>query len=290
MRLRALAFLAVTALAGCSAAADPTSNSSADITQAPVNEGGIVHIVSFKFKDDPATRARVPEIVESFRALETSSVDGSGRRLIQSLRWGVDNSHEGQEKGMEVCFVLTFANTADRDEYVDHEAHHQAFKALVGPLLDDGNQAWTSTTPKVGNAGVFVYDFATPRSGPQDHSVFHIVSFRFKDGVSDAQKSEVANAFRALEASSKLPSGESMITSFRDGANDSTEGQDKAEDMTFLLTFRNEVDRDYYVNLEPNHQAFKALVGPLLAPAPDATATLPASAGAAGVFVIDFAD
>jgi hypothetical protein len=214
------------------------------------------------------------------------------RRLITSLRAGANDSKEGQAKGMEVCFVLTFASVEDRDFYVEGEEHHQAFKALVGPLLDDANAAMTTTTSSanVGHPGVFVYDFASSMARPAVPNVHHIVSFRYKPGTTDAQKQEVAGAFRALGRSSKDPDGRPLITSFRDGINDSTEGQGKAMDATFLITFGNEADRDYYVDLEPNHQAFKALVGPLLAEAPDATATLPASAGAPGVFVFDFKD
>ena len=296
MCIRRLALLLTAALPlatlGCSTPIERAEASTAEVSQSgPADDASIVHIVAFKFKDDAPTRARIPEVVAAFRALEETSVDASGRRLIRSLRWGVNDSHEGQQKGMEICFMLTFRDTEDRDEYVEREAHHQAFKALVGPLLDDGNEAWKDTTPKVGNAGVFVYDFASSRPGPpSERSVFHVVSFRFKEGTTDAQKSVVAAAFRGLESSSRLPSGDPLVTSFRDGANDSTEGQDKAEDMTFVLTFRNEVERDYYVDLEPNHQAFKQLVGPLLAAAPDTSAPLPSSAGAPGVFVIDFSE
>lgn len=127
-------------------------------------EGRVVHVVSFKFKPT-ASAAQVAEVVDAFKRLRTLSVDAdTGRPLIKSFRYGTNNSLENVNKGFTHCFILTFANLADRDYYVgnDHakpfDPAHERFKQLVGPLLDGGAD------------GVFVFDFTngtvTPEAGP----------------------------------------------------------------------------------------------------------------------------
>lgn len=95
--------------------------------------------------------------------------------------------------------------------------------------------------------------------------VNHVVAFKFKDTASAEQIREVEDAFAAL------PGKIREIKSFRSGTNISPEKLDKGFTHGFLLTFKSEKDRDAYL-VHPDHKAFGALVGPVLA----------------DVFVIDF--
>lgn len=100
----------------------------------------------------------------------------------------------------------------------------------------------------------------------------HIVLFRYKDSVTDEQKAEVKRRFLALHqlcARGSCP----YITSIETGAQNSGEGVDQKLEQAFLVTFRSEGDRNYYVGrpivVDPRfydaaHQAFKEFVGPLL--------------------------
>ena len=83
----------------------------------------------------------------------------------------------------------------------------------------------------------------------------HVVLFKFKAEVTEAQVKEVVDAFRAL------PSKIDAIHSFEYGTDVSVEG--KADGLThgFLVTFRDEKGREIYLP-HPAHQEFVKLVGP----------------------------
>lgn len=113
----------------------------------------IHHVVAFKFRPD-VTSAQISLVLTEFRKLKELSVDPTtGRKLIQSLHGGTNNSPEGLNKGFSCCFVLTFSSPGDRDTYVGldptqpFDLAHDRFKKLVGPLLDGGAE------------GVLVIDF-----------------------------------------------------------------------------------------------------------------------------------
>jgi hypothetical protein len=97
--------------------------------------------------------------------------------------------------------------------------------------------------------------------------LFHCVSFKFKEGVTDAQKKEVVNAFAALKQS--IP----QIRSLDYGTNISPEKLDKGFTHMWVLTFDNKTDRDAYL-VHPEHKKFGKLLSGKLADG--------------GVFVIDF--
>jgi len=96
-------------------------------------------------------------------------------------------------------------------------------------------------------------------------SLVHLVAFKFKPEVAPEKIREVEDAFRALKR--KIP----VIVTFEWGTNVSPEKLDKGFTHGFILTFRNEKDRDAYL-VHPSHQEFGKLVGPVLA----------------DVFVVDF--
>jgi hypothetical protein len=93
----------------------------------------------------------------------------------------------------------------------------------------------------------------------------HMVAFKFKPEASKEQIKQVEEAFRGLKQ--KI----SQISSYRWGTNVSPENRNKGFTHAFILKFKNDKDRDDYLN-HPEHKKFGELVGPFLA----------------DVFVIDF--
>ena len=102
----------------------------------------------------------------------------------------------------------------------------------------------------------------------------HIVLFKYRAEVSPAQKQEVIRLFLALERLC-LRNGRPYISSIVTGAQNSTEGAARGLEQGFIVTFRSEGDRNYYVGApgeqdsrfaDPAHAAFKRFVAPLLAP------------------------
>jgi hypothetical protein len=100
----------------------------------------------------------------------------------------------------------------------------------------------------------------------------HIVLFRYAANVTTDQKSEVIRRFLALRTLAKR-NGKSYILSIDTGAEISGEGVDQGLEQGFIVTFKSQGDRNYYVGqpvvtdsnfYEPAHQAFKDFVGPLL--------------------------
>lgn len=101
----------------------------------------------------------------------------------------------------------------------------------------------------------------------------HIVLFKYKKSVTSAQIAEVRHRFLALK-SEATKSGKPYIIRIEAGAQNSGEGADKGFQEGFIVTFRSEGDRNYYVGTpvvidskfyDPAHQKFKDFVGPLLA-------------------------
>ena len=137
----------------------PETTNTATVENAAVANQPVVHIVAFRFKTDVASRKKIPGIVQAFADLKRTSVDAKqpGRHLIQNFQYGSNNSTEqvsfgkkgeAADRSTEYTFVLTFRDIKDRDYYVNEEPHHQAFKKLVGDLLENGVE------------GVFVTDFS----------------------------------------------------------------------------------------------------------------------------------
>jgi hypothetical protein len=85
----------------------------------------------------------------------------------------------------------------------------------------------------------------------------HVVCFKFKSTASADEIKKVEEAFQALKG--KIP----LIVALEWGTNVSKEKKDKGFTHCFLLTFKNEQDRDAYV-VHPDHKAFGKIVGPVL--------------------------
>ena len=93
----------------------------------------------------------------------------------------------------------------------------------------------------------------------------HVVCFKFKDTATQAQIQDLVEAF------GQLPEKIKEIKGYQWGTNVSPEKHDKGFTHCFLVTFKNEKDRDAYL-VHPDHKEFGKLVGPLVA----------------DVFVVDF--
>ncbi len=97
-------------------------------------------------------------------------------------------------------------------------------------------------------------DEGKPEGAP---TLYHVVSFKFKESATKDQITEVENAFVALKT--KIPE----VASLHWGTNVSPENRNKGFTHCFVVTFKNEKDRDTYL-VHPDHKAFVALVGPVL--------------------------
>ncbi len=87
--------------------------------------------------------------------------------------------------------------------------------------------------------------------------LFHVVSFKFKEGTSKEDLKKVEDAF--TELSKKVPG----ITSFSWGTNVSPEKRDKGFTHCFVLSFGSEKDRDAYLP-HPEHKKFISIAGPFI--------------------------
>lgn len=88
------------------------------------------HVVMFKFKPDVAPET-VREIESAFGELCRSLP------LVIAYEWGHNVSPEKLDRGLTHCFLLTFADEADRDRYLPHPAHVEFCKTQLEGRLDD---------------------------------------------------------------------------------------------------------------------------------------------------------
>lgn len=104
-------------------------------------------------------------------------------------------------------------------------------------------------------------------------TIQHIVLFKYRDGITPAQIMEVRKRFLALKDQARR-GGKPYIQRIEAGAQMSGEGMAHGFQEGFIVTFRSEGDRNYYVGTpvvtdprfyDPDHQKFKDFVGPLLA-------------------------
>ncbi|WP_228391279.1 Dabb family protein [Komagataeibacter medellinensis] len=103
--------------------------------------------------------------------------------------------------------------------------------------------------------------------------VRHIVLLRFLPTITDAQRAEVVRRFMALGLVSRREDGSPVVSAIETGAQMSGEGADEGLQQAFIVTFRSEGDRNYYVGrpvvtdpayFDPAHEAFKKFAAPYL--------------------------
>ncbi|MGZ3790236.1 MAG: Dabb family protein [Bacteriovorax sp.] len=115
--------------------------------------------------------------------------------------------------------------------------------------------------------------------------VSHFVAFKYKPSVTAEQKQTVIKRFLDLK-NLAIRNGSHYIISIETGKGNSREGADQGMEQGFIVKFKNESDRDYYVgkpftsDFDQDHDEFKQFVGPLLATDKNGKIN--------GVFVFDF--
>lgn len=102
----------------------------------------------------------------------------------------------------------------------------------------------------------------------------HIVLFRYKDSVTPEQKTAVIQRFLTLRDSKRPGEKHPYVISITTGSQNSGEKTSLGFEQAFIVTFRSEGDRNYYVGTpivdnpiyyDKSHADFKKFVGPLLA-------------------------
>ncbi|KAF1946164.1 stress responsive A/B barrel domain-containing protein [Clathrospora elynae] len=98
--------------------------------------------------------------------------------------------------------------------------------------------------------------------GPVIPVTTHIVLFQFKDGTSPFAIKKVTSQFFGLKKLCVHPSTmRPYILSVSGGKDISIENLQNGFSHAFTLQFFTNEDRDYYVDLDPVHQAFKEAAG-----------------------------
>lgn len=93
------------------------------------NDKVLRHQVNLKFKAN-ATPIDIKETLVTFENLKNDIPE------IKNLEWGLNDSTEGQSKGFNYGFTITFDDAHAREIYLFHKAHLKLV-AKIGPLLED---------------------------------------------------------------------------------------------------------------------------------------------------------
>lgn len=88
---------------------------------------------------------------------------------------------------------------------------------------------------------------------PSGKVLRHIVMYKFKESASPSDVQAVIDAFAAL------PSKVNTIIGFEHGTNVSQEGKSEGLTHVFVVTFRDEAGREFYLK-SPAHDAYVAVV------------------------------
>lgn len=142
--------------------------------------------------------------------------------------------------------------------------HAYANKTIV---LDTAAQATHALVQQIGEQRFTAPDF---RPG----TVQHMVMFQFRPSATVAERQEVTRRFLELATHSRRPNGAPVIANLEAGPQNSGENADLGLDYGYLVTFRSEGDRNYYIGrpivhtsgyFDPTHDAFKKFAAPFLA-------------------------
>jgi sialate O-acetylesterase len=161
---------------------------------------------------------------------------------VRGFQWGKNNSPEGLSQGYTHAYLLTFQDAASRDAYSRNEAYQRfAERAL----------------PRVKSA--FVYDAAVPEPVPtaDPGRTHHLVFFKYKPEVGEAERSKIVEEFRGLEKA--IPG----LLGVWSGTDVTPEIHKKGYAHLFWLTFTNERARSDYLT-HPAHQKFVEFIVPQL--------------------------
>jgi hypothetical protein len=85
------------------------------------------HVLLFKFKES-TTPEQIKEVENAFASLPGKISE------IKRFEWGTNVNVENRSEGFTHCFVVTFANEAGLDAYMNHPDLKEFRKSLSGPL------------------------------------------------------------------------------------------------------------------------------------------------------------
>ncbi|KAF2692273.1 stress responsive A/B barrel domain protein [Lentithecium fluviatile CBS 122367] len=93
----------------------------------------------------------------------------------------------------------------------------------------------------------------------------HIVLFKFKDSATPFQIKDITSRMISLGRQCMRPGTRTpYIKSITGGRDSSIENLQEGISHAFIVQFQSNEDRDYYVNEDPVHQAFKDAAGAYL--------------------------
>ncbi|EST07102.1 Stress responsive alpha-beta barrel [Kalmanozyma brasiliensis GHG001] len=98
--------------------------------------------------------------------------------------------------------------------------------------------------------------------------VVHVVSFKYKDSVSEEQRSQLWADLNAFRTQCLYSDGKPYILDFKGSTeNISPEGRGQGYHQLFISTFPSREHVKYYLEQDPVHRAFVEKVKPTLADA-----------------------
>ncbi len=127
-------------------------------------------------------------------------------------------------------------------------------------LVRWGMMVFAILVPAIGLGLLFSSGLGVNRSmanSDEAKSLRHVVMFKFKDGSSSAEVTQVVDAFRGL------PSRIAEMAAFECGTNNSPEGLENGFTHCFLVTFKSEDDRKTYLT-HSAHVEFVEILKPHL--------------------------
>ncbi|KAJ9219107.1 hypothetical protein DTO271D3_5742 [Paecilomyces variotii] len=102
----------------------------------PASATVVTHIVLFQFQKT-ASAESIKDVLTRLAALKDQCIHPSTQKpYILSLKGGTDNSPERLQGGMTHAFIMEFANTEDRDYYVQKDPIHLGFIKVAGEILE----------------------------------------------------------------------------------------------------------------------------------------------------------
>lgn len=93
--------------------------------------------------------------------------------------------------------------------------------------------------------------------------ITHVVLFRYSPSIPWSTLESHFRSFQALKTKC-LKDGKPYMLSMRMGKNTSWENFSRSMTHAFILEFKDEVDRDYYLLHDQVHRRFSELAGPLI--------------------------
>ena len=92
-------------------------------------KGAYRHVVLFKFKEN-TPESTLGDIERAFERLCAELP------FVTDLEWGRNSSPESLNQGCTHCFIVSFADSLGRDQYLPHPAHQAFCRTWLDPNLE----------------------------------------------------------------------------------------------------------------------------------------------------------